>query len=246
MAPACCVPPDGMSSAFCGDMQAMLAVEAIDVHGHFGQLTAKPFASTPDSYIGYSAGPREEFVDEWSSATAETVVQRAKACNIGITCVSPLKGLFPMGMYPDGVDAVEANKEADVAVTALPELLQWAVVNPRQPETFEQAAQLLKNERCCGLKIHPECHCWRLEEFGNQIFQFARDNGALVMCHSGHANSHPMDYVPFADASPSINVILAHLGNSGNIEGPTDPTHHIRAIAASKHKNIYGTYVLSA
>ena len=65
MAPACCVPPDGMSSAFCGDMQAMLAVEAIDVHGHFGQLTAKPFASTPDSYIGYSAGPREEFVDEW-------------------------------------------------------------------------------------------------------------------------------------------------------------------------------------
>jgi hypothetical protein len=91
-----------------------------------------------------------------SSATAEVVVQRAKDCNIAITCVSPLAGIFPMGLYPDGVDAVEANTDAEAAVNALPELLQWAVVNPRQPATYEQAARLLKNARCCGLKIHPE------------------------------------------------------------------------------------------
>jgi hypothetical protein len=36
MAPMCCVPPDGMSSNFCSDVEDMRRVAAIDVHGHFG------------------------------------------------------------------------------------------------------------------------------------------------------------------------------------------------------------------
>ena len=69
---------------------------------------------------------------------------------------------------------------------------------------------------------------------GEELFAFARKHHALVMCHSGHRNSHPRDYLPFADASPECDVILAHLGNSGDIDGPKDPTHHVQAIAASK------------
>ena len=40
----------------------------------------------------------------------------------------------------------------------MPELLQWAIVNPRQPETYAQAAALMASpsKQCCGLKIHPE------------------------------------------------------------------------------------------
>jgi hypothetical protein len=38
-----------------------------------------------------------------------------------------------------------------------------------------------------------------------------------------------MDYLPFADASPECHVILAHLGNAGDILGAKDPTHHVQA-----------------
>ena len=62
MAPFCCTPPDGMSSAFCGDVQQMQSIAAIDVHGHFGQLNAVPFATTPPEYLGYTGG-RAAMVD---------------------------------------------------------------------------------------------------------------------------------------------------------------------------------------
>ena len=174
--------------------------------------------------------------------SAETVVQRATSCNIATTVVSPLKGLFPQGLWgKGGCDAYEANKDAARVVATMPGLLQWAIVNPRQPETYAQAAALMAapDGACCGLKIHPECHCYHIAEYGPELFAFAREHKALVMCHSGHRNSHPMDYLPFADDSPECNVILAHLGNSGDIEGKADPTHHIQAISRSKHGNVY-------
>ena len=36
MAPPCCMPPDGMSSVFCSAESAIGAIEAIDMHGHYG------------------------------------------------------------------------------------------------------------------------------------------------------------------------------------------------------------------
>ena len=117
-------------------------------------------------------------------------------------------------------------------------LLQWAIVNPWQPETYNQAAELLKNPKCVGIKIHPEEHCYKITERGGELFDWAAEHGALVMCHSGHRNSIPTDFVQFADKHPDISIILAHLGNSGDI-GDGDPTHHVRAIMQSKHGNVY-------
>lgn len=34
MMPACCVPPDGMSSVFCSDSSRIQAVQAIDMYVH--------------------------------------------------------------------------------------------------------------------------------------------------------------------------------------------------------------------
>ena len=212
--------------------------------------------------------------DPRSGASAEVVVERSRACNIQTTIVSPLAGLFPTGIWgKGGPDAFAANIEtAKACVENNGALLQWAVVNPNQPETYAQAAELLAapGGRCCGLKIHPgacyplrsvptiwnckiqlkyswvaagyylvECHCYHIADKGEELFEFARKHKALVMCHSGHSNSHPMDYLPFCDASPEIHIILAHLGNSGDIEGAKDPTHHVQAIAASKHGNVH-------
>ena len=55
------------------------------------------------------------------------------------------------------------------------------------------------------------CPSYRITEKGAELFDFAARNNALVMCHSGHRNSVPEDYIPFADAHPDMNVILAHV-----------------------------------
>ena len=55
MAPPCCMPPDGMSSVFCSAESAIGAIEAIDMHGHYGPTgelllrngTCPPHHSTP-------------------------------------------------------------------------------------------------------------------------------------------------------------------------------------------------------
>ena len=54
--------------------------------------------------------------------------------------------------------AARAGPFSSRVVSAMPELLQWAIVNPRQPETYAQAAALMASpsKQCCGLKIHPD------------------------------------------------------------------------------------------
>lgn len=34
------------------------------------------------------------------------------------------------------------------------ELLQWVIIDPRQPRTYEQADEMLQTSRCMGIKIH--------------------------------------------------------------------------------------------
>ena len=37
-------------------------------------------------------------------------------------------------------------------------IYQWAVVDPRQEETYRQAEELLKHKKTLGIKIHPKLH----------------------------------------------------------------------------------------
>eukprot|EP01047_Picozoa_sp_COSAG01_P037087 COSAG01_NODE_2927_length_6839_cov_3.199407_1_plen_187_part_00 len=96
------------------------------------------------------------------------------------------------------------------------------------------AALLLWGTRC------PLSHA--MISHGEELFKFAAARGATVLVHSGDRHSAPMDYLPFADAHPEVQLILAHLGNSGDMRqgaGGGDPTHQLRAIAASRNRNIF-------
>ena len=173
------------------------------------------------------------------SAGPETVCQRAAAANVKWSVVSPVGGLVPRGRWGEGgADSFAANEDCAQVVASHDSLLQWVIVNPWQPSTYEQAEAMLRTDKCVGIKLHPEEHCYRISDRGEELFKFAAANGALVMCHSGHRNSVPEAYVPFADANPSINVILAHLGNNGDI-GDRDPTHHVKAMCQSRHGNVF-------
>ena len=102
---------------------------------------------------------------------------------------------------------------------------QWAVIDPRQEETFRQAEQLLPLPKTLGIKIHPKLHEYTLAEYGDTIFSFANEKGAVILTHPENFS----DMVSLADKYPNIKLIIAHLGTDSFID----------AIAASKHKNIY-------
>ena len=104
-------------------------------------------------------------------------------------------------------------------------IYQWVVVEPRQPETFEQAAQMLNSPKTIGIKIHPKMHEYDILEHGDKLFSFANDLGAIVQMHPAEIPQMPA----FADKYPNMKLIIAHLGNDVFMD----------AVAKAKHGNIF-------
>ena len=189
---------------------------AIDVHGHYGLYSKN-----------------NPFPNEWLSASAEEVVERAREVAIEFTVVSPLEGLMPS----DAFDVHASNEDAARLAAELDGLLQWVIVNPLEPQSYEQAAEMLQRDTCMGIKIHPEEHAYEITTHGEAIFSFAAEHRAVVLAHSGDPRSLPNDFLPWANEFPEMQLILAHLGNGGAAIG--DPSLQVNAIAASKNNNVY-------
>ncbi|MBS0662974.1 MAG: amidohydrolase [Verrucomicrobia bacterium] len=192
-------------------------IAAIDSHAHFGTyLHADPLIS------------------EFSSGAAAEVTERARRCGIEWTIASPLDGLLPRGR---GQDVVAANDAAFALVPRVPGLLQYVIVNPLQPATYDQARRMLQAPWCVGIKIHPEEHDYRISDHGEALFSFFEEVGAAVMTHSGCPNSLPAAFVPFADRHPGARVLLAHLGNGNGDQGRVDL--QVRAVQSARHGNLW-------
>jgi len=190
------------------------ALPAIDVHGHYGR-----------------ARQRSAHLEEMLTADAALVARRAKLAHIEWTVVSPLLGLFPRG----GASAEVGNIEAFDVVPKTPGLRQWVIVNPLEPKTYAQAETMLQAPWCLGIKIHPEEHVYPIKEHGRALFEFAARHRAVVLAHSGGANSEPLAFVPFANDFPEMKLILAHLGHMD----VGDYQQQVRAIQASRQGNVF-------
>ena len=193
-------------------------IEAIDVHAHYG---------------AYCRDDSPPHLNDWLTASARTVAERARRANVRLTVVSPLSGLVPRGE----ADAVSANVEASKTVQETSGLLQWMIVHPNQPQTFDQAEELLDSPHCLGIKIHPEEHQYEIRQHGDRIFRLAARHNAVILAHGGDPNSWPKDFTPLANEYPNVRLILAHLGNGGSASG--DPALQVRAIQECKHDNVY-------
>ncbi len=134
---------------------------AIDVHAHYG-----PYVRDDSS----------DLQNRLASGDAETVVARARRARTEWTVVSPLLGLLPRGR----ADAAEGNREAARIIPATDGLLQWVIIDPTRPETYEQAAEMLATPRCVGIKLHPEEHCYPITEHGDALFAFAAEHLSLI------------------------------------------------------------------
>jgi len=104
-------------------------------------------------------------------------------------------------------------------------LYQWVVIEPRNKETFLQAERMLKSPKCVGIKIHPPMHKYGYDEYGDEIFSFANDHGAIVLIHPWKEMKR---LLPFAVKYPNATFIGAHYGGVD-----------IECINESKYGNIY-------
>jgi len=191
------------------------SIEAIDVHAHYG---------------AYLNG-RHPLINDFMSADANVVIELARAARTRLTIVSPMLALMPRFHG----DPVNGNIEAARVVGETEGLLQWVVIDPLKPETYDQADEMLQLPKCVGIKIHPEEHGYPIAEHGEPIFRFAAERGAIILTHSGEQRSMPEDCVPFANEFPEARLILAHLGCGWD----SDPSHQVRAIQASRHNNVF-------
>ena len=193
------------------------AVSAIDVHAHYGPMIRG----------------QQPLLDQWLSVDARGVVDLAKKANTRLTVVSPMAGLVPRGQ------AISAplNEEAARLAREINGLLQWVIVHPQQLDTYDQAAEMLGQPQCMGIKIHPEEHQYKITDHGKRIFEFATEHDAVVLAHTGDPFSWPADFLPFINDYPNVKLILAHLGNGGAAAG--DPTLQVRAIQSARHNNVF-------
>lgn len=193
----------------------LTAIEAIDVHGHYGR---------------YERGGKEGS-DEFMSGSADIVVARAGEAHIRLTVVSPLLALLPRF----GGNPIAGNLEAEQVVAGADGLLQWVVIDPNRAETYRQAERLLELPKCVGIKIHPEEHGYPIAEHGRAIFEFAAARRAVILAHSSEKNSLAADYVVLANDYPEVTLIIAHLGCGWD----GDLTHQVRAIQQNRCGNLY-------
>ena len=193
-------------------------IRAIDVHAHYGRYQRENYPSR---------------VCDFCSGDADAVVERAQQVNVVTTIVSPLSGLLPRGQAV----AFAGNREATEVVARTDGLLQWAILNPLEPVTYSQTAELLQQPQCVGIKLHPEEHDYPITDHGDALFDFAAEHDAVVLVHSGDPHSWPADFLPYANRHANISLILAHLGNGGGAAG--DPSLQVQAVQQSTQGNVF-------
>lgn len=206
-------------------------VKAIDVHGHYGVYDPGDAYGREAASLDDDEKARLRMLKMFMSGTPEEVERRAGAAKTAITVVSPLQAI----MTRRKEEVLDGNRDAAGEAERRPGIMQWAVIHPLFPETYEQAAELLRSPRCAGIKIHPESHAYPIRQHGDRLFAFAAERKAVILAHSGEQNSLPADFRFFADRFPEAQLILAHLGMGWD----GDYTLQVRAIQDSEHGNIY-------
>lgn len=156
------------------------------------------------------------------SAYPDVLLKNSKAAGISRIFASPFDGLFSTARTE------EANEKMAELAQETKELYQWVIIDPRNPKTYLQAEQMLKHEKCVGIKLHPHhlCHNYDLADWGDEIFSFAQKHEAVVLIHP---DKNPEYLVPFANRYPGATLIAAHLGSE----------HHIEAVRQAVHRNLY-------
>ena len=159
---------------------------------------------------------------DFYSAYPDVLKRISEYAHITKVLASPFDGVL-------GREKVEQANEDMLEIVAANEFLyQWVIIDPRNDNTFAQAERMLNNKKCVGIKLHPVCHNYSLEEYGDKIFSFADAHATVVQIHP-EKEKGAAGIIPFANQYTKTRFIMAHLGGEA----------HIEAVKKSKYGNVY-------
>lgn len=187
-----------------------IMIKAIDIHCHLNHGVDSEAAESEENYCNL-----------------EFLQQERTRLNVSIFAIA--------GTFASVLTDKTVEKENEYLYSVAQEhqnLYQWIVVDPRNDETFRQAKRMLKSKKSLGIKIHPICHAYSIEEYGDKIFSFANDNGCVVLTHpliDGWLNV--VGSWEAVNKYPDMKLIVAHLG--------TKTGYYTSIIQEAKHQNIY-------
>ena len=188
-------------------------IAAIDTHCHINygdkeQLTRNNLTKIMQEGDFYSAYPH-------------VIKEVSEGAHIGTVFVSPFDGVL------DSKRVEEANEDMLKIVAENELFYQWVVIDPRNDNTLAQAERILQSEKCVGIKLHPLCHGYSLEEWGDKVFSFSDRHCAVVQIHPTKGAD---EFIPFfANQYTKTRFIMAHLSGE----------KHINAVKRAKHGNVY-------
>lgn len=179
------------------------SIKAIDCHNHFYHFPS--------------------YENEMQISDLETIWKVADGANIEKIFVSTMESV-------SDVNQVEAENDYLWNLSQeLDYLYQWVVIDPRNDNTFLQAKKMLDHGKCVGIKLHPAWHKYTLAEYGDKIFSFASDFGAIVQIHP---EDNATWILPHADKYPDVTFLVAHMASWVG-------RAYADAIEQAKHGNIY-------
>lgn len=174
---------------------------AIDTHCHIH------YGSKKDLVPNYLSDIMQE--GEFYTAYPEKLKHISESAYIGKVFASPFDGVL------DADRTEQANEDMFNIVSNYDYLYQWVVIDPQNDNTFTQAEKILKSDKCVGIKIHPFCHKYSLEEYGDKIFSFTDKCNAVVQIHPQNNEKY---IAHFANQYNQTTFIMAHLGNESYID----------------------------
>lgn len=111
----------------------------------------------------------------------------------------------------DNVD----NDYVAAATRNHPELIGFAVADPKQPGEADRLERYLRDGQFKGVKLHPQYHGYALNNpIVHPIFEVCQGHGAPILCHGYADNPFTMPglFADMADRFPRVNLIMAHSG----------------------------------
>lgn len=179
-------------------------IKAIDVHTHINHGSKWDSANEGKVYTAY----------------LEKLLQMNQAAHIEKMFCSTFAGVLSTE------DVEKENEYLFRLCRDVDCLYQWVVIDPRNDRTFAQARRMLKYGKCVGIKLHPPYHRYSLEEYGDKLFSFSSEFGAIVQIHPEKEASY---ILPMADKYPDTTFLMAHLGDESYVD----------AIEFARHGNVY-------
>ncbi len=164
----------------------------VDTHVHYGDYEGIPYIS-----VGF-----EQVLEATREAGTEAMV-----------FVSTFEQLVPGPVEPERI--LRGNEDLLRHVEREPDCWMMAVFHPSMPEVVSQARELIRDEKCLGLKCGPWYHRYDMAgPAGRTVFEFMAEHGVPAVIHTNDDEyDHPARILRVAEQYPQARVLLAHFNS---------------------------------